>query len=113
VEGHFCDIQNCRGLFAKRQRKDSVDQGLGRSRSFITDRAVDATVDRVVDPVNGCTVHRSLKAKGYTIRAVDLGSGGPGGLQAGTRRWTATHDRLAAAPGGKLVGASPEKAFSS
>jgi hypothetical protein len=47
-----------------------LTRGSGRSRSSITDRAAGAAVDRVVDLVHGCTVHRSLKAKGYAIRAV-------------------------------------------
>jgi hypothetical protein len=59
---------------------------IGRSRPLIVQWTAAVVVDRAV--VHGPRVHGApvIHAKGYVIWAIDLRSGGPGGLQAQKRR---------------------------
>jgi hypothetical protein len=81
------------------RRRALLTRGWGRSRPFVADLTVGVVCTRGSSGGRGrepalwtwstgawCTVHL---AKGYVSSFVDLGAGGPGGLQAGTRRWTA------------------------
>jgi hypothetical protein len=68
VGGYGCDKEKYRGLTAKWRRPCAFDRGGAGSQPFITDRVAGAAMTQpwtaLVDLVHGCTVHRSLKAKG-------------------------------------------------